>query len=170
LGCQNINRADGTTCDDADACTTTDTCQTGTCTPGPALDCDDGEFCTVDSCDSIIGCQNASRPEGTPCDDGDVCTTVDECLLGACVGGGTPLDCNDSNPCTTDTCDAGAGCSYTDVTNGTPCDDGEFCTVSTICTTGVCGGGTAFDCSSPGSLRRGRGHLRTSAGKRGREL
>lgn len=59
-------------------------------------------------------------------------------------------DCNDGNPCTTDVCvDPGtvnAYCSNTVVVDGTTCDDGQFCTVSDVCTAGVCSG-AARDCS-----------------------
>ena len=55
------------------------------------------------------------------CNDSNPCTT-DTCSTGACVY--TPA-CNDNNACTNDICEAGTGaCSYTDVT----CVDGNFCT------------------------------------------
>src|SRR6185436_12843582 len=46
---------------------------------------------------------------GTPCDDGDACTTNDECSGGACAGG-PPLDCDDLNACTDDSCSSATGC------------------------------------------------------------
>ena len=53
---------------------------------------------------------------------------------GGCTGA---ADCNDNNPCTTDTCSAGA-CQNTPVTNGTACpDDGNVCT-NDACTAGIC--------------------------------
>ncbi|MCU0658545.1 MAG: hypothetical protein MUF64_25795, partial [Polyangiaceae bacterium] len=39
--CSNPTKDDGTACNDGDACTTSDACQAGTCTPGPALVCND---------------------------------------------------------------------------------------------------------------------------------
>jgi cysteine-rich repeat protein len=45
-------------CDDGDACTGLDRCSGGMCTPGSAVDCNDGNVCTEDSCDSLTGCQN----------------------------------------------------------------------------------------------------------------
>src|SRR5206468_3869207 len=52
------------------ACTTNDTCANGGCVSGPALNCDDGNFCTDDSCDPVKGCQYA----GHSCDDSNPCT------------------------------------------------------------------------------------------------
>src|SRR5581483_194144 len=49
---------DGTGCDDADVCTQVDQCENGICTGRSSLDCDDGSFCTHDSCDPVAGCQH----------------------------------------------------------------------------------------------------------------
>jgi hypothetical protein len=53
---------DGTSCDDASVCTQGDQCQDGTCMGASPLDCDDGSFCTLDSCDPFAGCQNDGAP------------------------------------------------------------------------------------------------------------
>jgi hypothetical protein len=58
--CSNPTAPDGTPCDDASACTTSDSCQTGVCTGGP-LECNDGNNCTDDACDPAIGCTNESN-------------------------------------------------------------------------------------------------------------
>lgn len=47
---------EGLPCDDANACTTGETCQAGTCTGGSAVACDDGIACTVDACHPATGC------------------------------------------------------------------------------------------------------------------
>jgi hypothetical protein len=57
---------------------------------------------------------------------------VDGCLIG------TPLDCNDRNPCTDDSCDPSAGCAHAD--NTIPCDDGNPATSGDTCQSGVCTG------------------------------
>jgi MYXO-CTERM domain-containing protein len=44
-------------CDDADACTETDTCAEGLC-GGTVVSCFDGETCTFDSCNVQDGCSN----------------------------------------------------------------------------------------------------------------
>ena len=49
----------GDTCSDGDACTTGDQCLDGLMCIGDALDCDDGDHCTADSCDSVSGCGHA---------------------------------------------------------------------------------------------------------------
>lgn len=48
----------GTSCPgDGDACTTNDACDgAGTCAGGPALDCNDSQVCTRDTCDPSVGC------------------------------------------------------------------------------------------------------------------
>lgn len=52
------------------------------CTPGG---CDDGNPCTDDKCDPVVGCKNT--PNSAACDDGDGCTVGDVCLGGKCVVG-----------------------------------------------------------------------------------
>lgn len=49
-------KANGTGCSDGNLCTQTDTCQSGTCTAGTALTCNDGDSCTTDSCNAQTGC------------------------------------------------------------------------------------------------------------------
>ena len=82
------------------------------------------------------------RPDGTGCSDGSACTAADGCAGGVCKG--APIDCDDGNVCTEDSCAQGTGCSYTP--NTIPCNDGAFCTVNDTCTGGGCGGAPR-DCS-----------------------
>jgi len=145
LGCRNIELPNVVACNDADLCNGGETCQSGLCLPGPALDCDDGNICTADSCDAVLGCQNAPVADGTSCDDGDVCNGTNQCQTGACISG-TPLDCDDANPCTADSCDAILGCRNLPVANGTACDDGTVCNGVDTCQAGICSVGTAPDC------------------------
>jgi len=51
-------------------------------------------------------------------------------------------DCDDGNPCTSDTCEGFAGCSYSNDPDGTSCDDGLFCNGNESCQDGTCTGGT----------------------------
>ncbi len=54
-------------------------------------------------------------------------------------------DCDDSNPCTDDTCDAAAGdCRH--LNNVEPCTDSNVCTTGDRCAGGVCGGGPPLPC------------------------
>ena len=121
-GCQSVN--DTASCEDGNFCTLNDVCVGGNCQSGPPPDCDDGNVCTDDSCDTSTGCQNADNSD--PCDDDDACSTADTCAGGTCVGG-TPLDCDDQNACTLDSCDSATGCESTPA--GDACDDGDPCTV-----------------------------------------
>ena len=133
-------------CEDANPCSEDDFCFEGVCQTGAgALDCDDGNLCTTDSCDPEVldGCVNVDNTD--PCEDGDPCTTGDQCAAGACVTGAGTLDCGDGNPCTDDACVPGAGCS--NQPNTMPCNDGDVCTIGDHCAGTVCVSGTTqVDC------------------------
>jgi hypothetical protein len=86
--CDTLTAAnEGLSCDDGDACTQTDSCASGACVGADPVLCDDGNVCTIDSCDSANGSCifDAPAANGLPCDDGISCT-VDACSSGACVG------------------------------------------------------------------------------------
>ncbi len=127
-------------CSDGNACTTGDACAAGTCTGGAAPNCDDGNPCTIDTCDPTSGCKKLNNTAS--CSDGNACTVGDTCSGGSCAGG-SALVCNDNNLCTTDTCDSASGCKYAN--NTTSCDDGNKCTKPDACTSGACSG-TAVSC------------------------
>jgi hypothetical protein len=55
----------------------------------------------------------------------------------------SPADCDDSDPCTDDSC-VGGLCEYT--YNIDPCDDGDACTANDVCSGGVCTAGPPLDC------------------------
>ncbi|MCR9094733.1 MAG: M20/M25/M40 family metallo-hydrolase [bacterium] len=62
---------DGALCSDANLCTTGDLCVAGACSGTGAVDCDDGDDCTADSCDPSNGCVNTpidgcEPPPGVP--------------------------------------------------------------------------------------------------------
>jgi len=109
-GCVSYN-LDGP-CDDNDPCTETDVCQGGACVGSGALTCNDNNDCTTDTCVPGSGCDFA--PNTQPCDDGDLCTTGDQCGAGACEPG-APLNCDDQDQCTEDSCVSDIGCVYTPV-------------------------------------------------------
>lgn len=89
-GCEPAAPAEaGAACDDEDVCTVRDTCDgAGECASGAPLDCDDGNECTLDGCQSQVGCVSVAAPEGTPCTDG-VCA-AGECVPGGGEGGSDP--------------------------------------------------------------------------------
>ncbi len=164
---------DGVACDDGDSCTLGDVCQQGQCQGAPAMDCDDDNPCTSDTCDLGVGCNHAPL-DGAACDDGDACTLGDVCDQGACQAGAAPLGCDDGNvctvdgcdpergcvnqpidhlcqddnPCTDERCDAERGCLYP--FNDDPCDDLDACTLSDQCRGGAClGEAVALDDGNP---------------------
>ncbi len=128
-------------CDDGDPCSTSDTCENGACV-GKPTSCDDGNVCTSDSCDQVVGCKNV--PTNTPCDDGDPCTIGDQCTLGSCKNG-TKLNCDDGNPCTESTTCAGGSC-IQGLLTGSACADGNACTTGDACVNGVCVSGGPLNC------------------------
>ena len=128
-------------CDDGDPCTITDICALGDCVGTSPDPCDDDNLCTDDACVPGVGCANV--PNTVPCNDGDACTLVDVCEDGACVGSTAP-NCEDSNPCTDDSCDADSGCVHT--YNTSPCDDSNACTQVDTCVNGACVGADPLTC------------------------
>ncbi|MFT5433974.1 MAG: hypothetical protein ACI9OJ_004686 [Myxococcota bacterium] len=138
-------------CEDGNICTT-DACdpfiacvyepvESACCNGGVSL-CDDGDSCTADQCDEDQG-TCVYTPSNAPCDDGDTCTGPDKCTGLNC--GGPALSCDDSNACTTDSCDAQLGGCQHQATAGT-CDDGNSCTTSDGCNGGTCLG-TPLNCN-----------------------
>ena len=74
-----------------------------------AKNCDDGNSCTLDSCDPVsAACKNVAQT-GTACNDGNLCTIGDVCKDGACAAG-KAKDCDDGDYCTADLCKAESGC------------------------------------------------------------
>jgi len=145
----------GTVCDDGLFCTTDDVCTSGVC-GGAARDCSDAFTCTTDSCD----------------EQADQCLNTDNCSQYTGWYNTSTVRWNDTGNCQeyrsvlvefrNYSCDL-IGCNYTvdhtywdanwsgssmtrDSPNGTVCDDGLFCTIDDVCTSGVCGG-AARDCS-----------------------
>ena len=142
-------KLEGTPCDaDGSVCTQADACKGGQCSKGAALNCDDGNPCTADTCDSIKGCEHAVVSGS--CDaDGSACTKNDSCVAGKCIAG-APMSCDDGNPCTVDGCVAKSGSCTHDPAKleGQSCDaDGSACTVGDICTDGACKAGKPTMCA-----------------------
>ncbi len=129
-------------CSDGNACTAPDLCKSGQCVAGPALPCDDGKPCTLDSCLPSIGCVHTALLVG-PCDDGDPCTVEDICQPKVgCAG--VPYRCDDGNVCTADlrlppqAPGKPNTCKHVAVADGLPCADGDACTEADQCKFGVC--------------------------------
>ncbi|KAF2072260.1 hypothetical protein CYY_006414 [Polysphondylium violaceum] len=120
----------------------------GSCAPIKIDGIDDGNLCTVDSCDKntgkithepivCVGCTECVKgkcePSDALCEDNNICTTSKCGANNTCVA--TPISCDDNNPCTVDTCDQFKGCIHTPIT----CADEGSCSVG-YCDTadGVC--------------------------------
>ena len=133
-------------CDDGNACTLGDMCDSNDkCSGSAKLDCDDGESCTEDWCEPDVGCKHQTKEDGKQCEDGNACTFGEYCQEGVC----TPeklLDCKDDNPCTNDYCDPEKGCVANLIPEGKPCDDKDSCTLGNFCHNGECIYDKKLDC------------------------
>ncbi len=126
--------------------------------------CDDGQECTNEFFDPVLGACVRSDREGS-CDDRSACTEGDRCFAGACVGDaltcvddvdctldvcdpargcvfvGDDAGCVDNDPCTLDLCDAssaGSGCTNPPAPDFTPCGDVEECVSVSLCIVQQC--------------------------------
>lgn len=146
LGCGCSEDADCAQFDDGNGCNGVMICSFGFCsvdeTTVVVCDASENTQCLANVCSEESGaCELTARGDGASCEDGDLCTTGGACSAGSCVG--AVKTCDDQNPCTDDFCDAGTGaCDVSLVADDSPCDDMNSCTTETVCTAGVCGGGT----------------------------
>ncbi len=196
-GCLHAPIVDGpnAACEPPDACSTAGACSDGECVFVP-FDCNDNNPCTDDQCQDLGGapdCQNTANT--APCDDLVECTTNDTCQNALCLGSpqdtlctddnlcngiescsadsgclsGEPLQCADTVPCTTDSCDSATGCQHapdhaqcddqnpctddlcdivvgcTNMPNALACNDGDPCTTGDACSGGTCAPGVWDD-------------------------
>ncbi len=139
-GCAHV--ANTLVCDDGNACTLDDVCAKSVCAGPTKKACDDGNGCTSDGCDMAKGCTTADA-DGTACNDGDACTSSDVCSGGKCAG--STVNCDDSKPCTLDSCDKTSGCVHKS-DEGAPCQDGNACTVGDVCKDAACLPGAPTNC------------------------
>ena len=140
--------------EDGDLCNGTLVCETSSlpykCEVDPAtvVICNDpaGEdsLCLMAVCDPVTGtCSEVPAHEGLPCDTGEACTVKDVCLEGECKPG-APVNCNDGNPCTDDSCDPEVGCQSAN--NNAPCSDSDVCSTQDSCAAGQCVSGPDLVC------------------------
>jgi hypothetical protein len=143
--------ANGTPCDDGNACTQVDTCQNGVCTGASPVTCSAADSCHgVGACNPATGvCSSPALADGTSCSDGNACTVADTCQAGVCTPGAAvtcaaPATCHVQG-----TCDPATGvCSTPNAANGTPCNDGSACTQVDTCQNGVCTGASPVVCAA----------------------
>ncbi|MFO0750970.1 MAG: hypothetical protein U1F43_35650 [Myxococcota bacterium] len=121
------NKSSGTSCSDGNSCTKTDQCNaSGTCV-GTAYSCDDSQSCTTDNCDGSGGC---THPVNSGCSIGGQCVSANAF--------------NPSNPC--QQCLPAVSTTAWSANTGNTCNDGNSCTHTDRCSSGVCGG-TAYSCN-----------------------
>jgi hypothetical protein len=139
------NPEPGATCDDGNANTTGDVIQANCICEGTPIGATD--------CNGIVG--GPAQP-GTPCDDLNACT-VNDVYTGAypnCGCAGTPVDPDDGDPCTLDSCDPFTGVShiFQDADGDLTCDANDGCPNDpNKIAPGICGCGVA-DTDSDGDL------------------
>jgi hypothetical protein len=126
-------------CSDDNVCTTTDQCVAGSCVGQSAVACEDGNPCTLDSCDPVLGCTSLPINDAV-CDDGEVCTVAGTCVAGTCVS--SPMDCSgQAGPCETSWCEPGSGCRTA-----------SLCGPLHSCDSGMC---VTFNSGTPGPVTVG---------------
>jgi len=97
--------------------------------------CADGNPCSTDTCIGGQVCTHGVKPDGTACGNGDQCNGgVATCQQGKC-NLDQPLNCDDNNLCTADTCSPDTGCAHEPIA---PCDDNNPCNVDTCDPTKGC--------------------------------
>jgi hypothetical protein len=103
-------------CDDPD-CYDDPSCDDCTPTENPEISCNDN----IDNdCDGLIDCSDPDCAEDPfcltsecdtdlDCDNNDICDGLEKCVEGECQPG-LPLNCDDGDECTTDSCNPLTGC------------------------------------------------------------
>jgi hypothetical protein len=149
--CSNPAKTNGAACNDGNACTKTDACQSGVCTGGSVTACTAQDQChSAGTCDPSTGvCSNPNKANGATCNDGTLCTQTDTCQSGKCVGQ-SPVICAAADQChDAGTCDGATGkCSSPAKANGTACEDGSLCTQKDACQAGACQAGGPVTCTA----------------------
>jgi hypothetical protein len=136
--------ADNTSCDDNNACTRTDTCQSGVCMGTDVVVCQASDECHVAGvCNSASGvCSNPPADTGTPCGD----PSSSEC--------DAPDSCDGSGICQANHLPIGANCgdAGTECINQDTCDGNGACTDNGFKSSGApCGNQSASQCDNPDS-------------------
>ncbi len=152
-GICDVNKANGTGCDDSNGCTQTDTCVEGTCLGTNPVVCTASNNChEVGTCSPASGqCSDPQKANGTACNHGDPCWVGESCQAGQCTGGGAfnctnPAQCQNATTCTVR--DGGPFCDYPAKADGTQCDDDDGCTQTDTCQGGLCDGSNAVVCTA----------------------
>ena len=139
--CGSQPKTDGSPCNDANACTQSETCAAGSCVGSNPVVCAALDQCHLPgTCDPLRGgCSQPVKSDGSSCDDGNACTLTDACTAGSCRGSNAVV-CSALDQChDTGTCNPSSGqCSNPAKADGTPCDDADQCTAEEACMAGSC--------------------------------
>jgi FG-GAP repeat protein len=132
--CSNPQKMNGSSCNDANLCTQSDSCQSGTCTGSSPVTCTAQDQChDVGVCSPATGlCNDPPKINGSSCNDGSLCTQSDTCQLGACVGA-SPVMCMAQDDCH----DVGTCAPLTGLCDNPQEPDGTLCPGGS-CVMGVC--------------------------------
>ncbi len=110
----------GTSCENDTVCDGIATCDgQGRCVSSAPPSVDDGNACTVDSCDTVRG----PLHQAIDIDDGDSCT-LDACDPRTGKVSHEPIDIDDGDDCTFDSCDPKAGVQHQRIQGTYTCDRG----------------------------------------------
>ncbi len=150
--CDDGNPCTDDACNASGACEHTDTAAGGSCALASSASgycdgagvcaqctddthCDDGNPCTMNRC--VAGtCLTIEKPANQSCTLADGSSGYCD-GAGSCTGCTNDAQCDDGDPCTTDTCNAGS-CQHGSAPDGTACaDDGDTCT-DDMCSAGTC--------------------------------
>jgi len=146
----------GSSCDDGNACTSSETCQRGFCS-GTTTTCSN----PCKECDPATGMCSVDKPDGTSCNsDGDICT-LEVCQSGQCTMD-SQRSCDDGNPCTENNCDPQNGCQNPTKSAGAQCgepmcnENGNLVQAPVCDSSGNCQNPSVIDCgrftcSNPGN-------------------
>ena len=144
--CEYVNKT-GVACDDNNPCTSGEVCVAGgKCGTGQPKVCkDDGNSCTVETCDAKTGeCSSNLQADGTACDPKNLCVGEATCTKGECKG--TAVTCKlSNNPCALAYCDPLKGCAEKPIADGQACNDGDSCYEGEKCVAGKCAGALVKD-------------------------
>jgi hypothetical protein len=151
--CSNPPKANGSRCDDGNACTQFDSCQSGACVGGNPVVCTASDAChDAGTCNPMTGmCSNPAKADGAACSDDNACTLGESCHAGVC-GGGSAVTCSTPGDACHEAavCDPSTGqCVNPPKADGTPCDDANECTETDTCQAGACTGGDPVLCEQP---------------------
>ena len=120
-------------CDDGDSCTGDDTCKLGVCTGTPTCPCSTVSDCPSDGPDNA--CLGSYVCADNPNSPGKMCA-IDPMTKVTCSQDGMSI-------CQSSVCqpvDGKAECVTVAISNGTPCEDNDECTVKDQCQSGQCTG------------------------------